>query len=142
MTDQSPISPRMMSGDTSERISSPELQDGSLPYRCQDTPDLFVGPAVAPASPSPRPEKAKHQAMNATYGPSGLSLSEQFDRQSFLVSKLRRQLDGAGSTLFTLTWNRKATPYGRPYFQLAASARRTGETDFGLLQSEDDDESV
>jgi len=33
-------------------------------------------------------------------------------------------LDGAGSTLFSLTWKAKATPAGRPYSQLAASARR------------------
>jgi hypothetical protein len=40
-------------------------------------------------------------------------------------------LDGAGSTLFSLIWKRKATPAGRPYYQLAASARRTSGSGFG-----------
>jgi hypothetical protein len=44
-------------------------------------------------------------------------------------------LDGAGSILFSLIWKRKATPAGRPYYQLAASARRTSETGFGSWQT-------
>jgi hypothetical protein len=40
-------------------------------------------------------------------------------------------LDGAGSTLFSLIWNSKGTPAGRPYFQLAASARRTSDNGCG-----------
>jgi hypothetical protein len=52
-----------------------------------------------------------------------------------LVSRLKRRLDGAGSTLFSLTWKRKSTPAGRPYYQLAASARRTSESDFGSWRS-------
>jgi hypothetical protein len=130
MTDQSLISPPMMSEATSECISSPALEDGNSPSRCQNTLDLF-GQDHAPASPSPQPEKAKHQAMNATSGPNGSDLSAQFDRQSSLANKLKRRLDGVGSTLFTLTWKRKATPLGRPYFQLAASGRRISDNDFG-----------
>jgi hypothetical protein len=48
-----------------------------------------------------------------------------------LESKLKRQLDGAGSTLFSLTWKAKATPAGRPYSQLAASARRISDSECG-----------
>ena len=51
--------------------------------------------------------------------------------QSSLESRLRRRLDGAGSTLFSLTWKNKATPAGRPYCQLAASARRTSDSEYG-----------
>jgi hypothetical protein len=40
-------------------------------------------------------------------------------------------LDGAGSTLFTLTWRQKATPLGRPYYQLAASGLRISDNDCG-----------
>ena len=50
---------------------------------------------------------------------------------------MKRQLDGAGSTLFSLTWNRKATPAGRPYYQLAASARRTSGSDCGSWPTPD-----
>jgi hypothetical protein len=117
-------------------ISSQGLEDGATPSasRCTQTIDLF-GPDHAPASPLALPEKAKHQAMNATSGPNGSDLSAQFDRQSSLANRLKRQLDGAGSTLFTLTWKRKATPLGRPYYQLAASGRRTSDNDFGSWQA-------
>lgn len=48
-----------------------------------------------------------------------------------LESRLRRRLDGAGSTLFSLIWKTKVTPAGRPYCQLVASARRTSDSDCG-----------
>jgi hypothetical protein len=113
-------------------ISSPASVDGATPSasRCTQTIDLF-GQDHAPANPSPQPEKAKHQAMNATFGQLGLSLSEQLDRQQSLVSKLKRRLDGVGFTLFTLTWKQKATPYYRPYYQLAVSGRRISDNDCG-----------
>jgi hypothetical protein len=116
--------------------SSQASLDGASPCDLPDGPitDLF-GQDHAPASPSPQPEKAKHQAMNATSGPTGSSLSELADRQSSLANRLKRQLDGAGSTLFTLTWRKKATPLGRPYYQLAASGRRTSDSDCGSWAS-------
>jgi hypothetical protein len=73
--------------------------------------------------------------MNATFGPTGSNLSELADRQSSLANKLKRQLDGVGSTLFSLIWRQKATPLGRPYFQLQASARRTSDNDCGSWQT-------
>jgi hypothetical protein len=116
--------------------SSQGSEDGASPsdLRCGLTIDLF-GQEAVPASPSPQPEKAKHQAMNATSGPNGSDLSELADRQQSLANRLKRQLDGVGSTLFTLTWNRKATPLGRPYYQHVASERRTEGIDFGSLPS-------
>ena len=103
-----------------------DLPDGKMT-------DLF-GLDRAHASPSLQPEKAKHQAMNATSGPNGSDLSELADRQQSLANRLKRQLDGAGSTLFTLTWKRKATPLGRPYYRLAASGLRTSDNDCGSQQ--------
>lgn len=44
---------------------------------------------------------------------------------------MKRRLDGAGSTLFSLTWKRKATPAGRPYYQLVASGHRISGTGCG-----------
>jgi hypothetical protein len=118
--------------NTANAISLQASVDGVTPsaLRCTQTIDLF-GQEAAPASPSPQPVKDKHQAMNATSGPSGSNLSELADRQSSLANRLKRQLDGVGSTLFTLTWNRKATPLGRPYYQLQASGRRTSGSDCG-----------
>jgi hypothetical protein len=114
--------------------SSPVSEDGASPSatRCSQTIDLF-GQDHAPASHSLPPEKAKHQAMNATSGPTGSNLSELADRQSSLANRLKRQLDGVGSTLFTLIWRQKVTPLGRPYYQLQASGLRTKEIGFGSL---------
>ena len=61
----------------------------------------------------------------------GFLSSASASLQSSLESKLRRQLDGAGSTLFSLIWRRKATPAGRPYYQLAVLGRRTSGSGFG-----------
>jgi hypothetical protein len=68
---------------------------------------------------------------SATCGLRGFLSSPSAALQSSLESRLRRRLDGAGSTLFSLTWRRKATPAGRPYCQLAASALRTSDSDCG-----------
>jgi hypothetical protein len=86
-----------------------------------------------PCQPFSAPPARARQAMtNATCGLRGHLSSASAALEQSLVSRLRQRLDGAGSTLFSLTWKRKATPAGRPYYQLAASARRTSETGFGL----------
>lgn len=48
--------------------------------------------------------------------------------QSSLESRLQALTACAGSTLFTLTWKRWATPAGLSLFRLRASARRTSGT--------------
>jgi hypothetical protein len=68
---------------------------------------------------------------SATCGLNGWLSSESAALQQSLESRLRRQLDGAGSTLFSLTWKAKATPAGRPYCQLVASALRTSGSGYG-----------
>ncbi len=117
-------------------ISLQELVVGPSPSDLPDgqTIDLF-GQVHAPVNPLAQLEKAKHQAMNATSGPLGSNLSELADRQSSLANKLKRQLDGAGSILFTLTWSKKATPLGRPYYQLVASGRPQTEQGCSSWQS-------
>lgn len=50
--------------------------------------------------------------------------------QSFLESRLARQLKSTGSTIYSLSWKEKATPAQRRYCQLAASALRTKEIAF------------
>jgi len=118
--------------DTTSAISSPASADGRSPCALQDGPttDLF-GQALAPASRSRSPARARRAMTNATCGLAGFLSSPSAALQSCLESRLRRRLDGAGSTLFSLTWKRKATPAGRPYFQLAASARRTSGSECG-----------
>src|SRR6516162_5091945 len=118
--------------DTSSAISSPALSDGRSRSAWQDgqMTDLF-GRDRVPASRSARRENGRALPTSGTCGLSGFLSSASADLQSSLVSRLRRQLDGAGSTLFSLTWRRRATPAHRPYFQLAASGRRTSGSDCG-----------
>jgi len=93
--------------------------------------DLFRQVHV-PVSPSPPPARARRPKTNVIFGLAGFLSSPSAALQQSLESRLKRQLDGAGSTLFLLTWRAKATPAGRPYCQLAASARRTSDSDCGL----------
>ena len=124
--------PQMISGVIAKPISSPALADGPSP---SDLPvgqmtDLF-GQGVVPASRSAPPERARRPMTNATCGLRGFLSSPSAALQSSLESRLKRRLDGAGSMLFSLTWRQKATPAGRPYFQLAASGRPTSGNDCG-----------
>src|SRR5262245_56010872 len=113
-------------------ISLPGSEDGATPCGLPDGMmlDLF-GQAPAPANPSAAPARARVPMTDATCGLRGFLSSASYALQSSLESRLRRRLAGAGSTLFSLTWKRKATPAGRPYYQLAASARPTSGSGFG-----------
>ena len=113
-------------------ISLPASEAGASPSEWRDTltPDLF-GQAPAPASPSAPPVRARRAMTNAICGLNGHLSSPSAALQQSLESRLRRRLDGAGSILFSLIWRRKATPAGRPYCQLVASARPTSDSGFG-----------
>ena len=115
-----------ISGDTSNAISSPASADGRSPSDLPDGPttDLF-GQEAAPASRSAPPARARRPMTSVTCGLRGFLSSRSGALQSSLESRLKRRLDGAGSTLFSLTWKTKATPAGRPYCQLVASGRPT-----------------
>jgi len=112
--------------DTSSVTSSQASADGASRSDSPDgaTLDLF-GQAPARVSRSRKQASAKPGVMRVTFGLRGYLSSRSADLQSCLESRLRRRLVGAGSTLFSLTWRRKGTPAGRPYFQLVASAHRT-----------------
>src|SRR6516225_9296074 len=116
--------------DTTDVISSLGSADGTTPCRCAGTKDLF-GQAHALASLSARPARARRPMTSVICGLRGFLSSASASLQSSLESRLRRQLDGAGSTLFSLIWKRKATPAGWPYYRLAVSARRTSDNEFG-----------
>lgn len=121
--------PPMTSEDMTSVISSPGLADGRSPSDLLGgaTLDLF-GLEVAHVSRSARLASKKPSTMNAISGRIGLGSSASASLQSFLESRLRRQFDLDGSILFSLTWKPKHTPAGRPYCQLAASARRTSDS--------------
>lgn len=133
MSDQLQMFGQPTSPASTSVTSSPASADGLTPSSLPDgpMPDLF-GQAVVPASHSAAPAKARRAMTNVTCGLAGHLSSPSADLQSSLESKLKRRLDGVGSILFSLTWKRRATPAGRPYCQLAASARRTSGSGFGL----------
>lgn len=83
------------------------------------------------ASLSPRQASSVGLLTSGTCGLRGSISSSSANLQSSLESRLRPQLGTAGSTLFVMTWKAKATPAGRAYSQLAASARRISDSDCG-----------
>src|SRR4051812_49823548 len=88
---------------TRKPISSPASAGGASPFGSPDGPmiDLF-GQAPAPASPSQPPARARQAMTNATCGLRGHLSSASAALEQSLVSRLKRRLDGAGSTLFSL----------------------------------------
>ena len=93
------------------------------------------GPAPAPVSHSRLLETEKGKQTNVIFGRSGSGSLESAALQQSLVSKLAQRLDTDGSILFSMTWKRKATPAGRSYYQLVASAHRTSGSGFGSWQT-------
>jgi hypothetical protein len=136
--DQLPMFDLTTCGPIVNATSSPASADGPMPCASLDGPttDLF-GQEVAPASRSAPPAKVAVAPTIGIYGRIGAVSSASADLQRSLASRLRRQLAGAGSTLFSLTWRRKVTPRGRSYCQLAASARRISEQEFGSWPTPD-----
>lgn len=118
--------------DLFSAISSPVLAAGATPCASPDGPrtDLF-GQAVALASLSARPVPAVALPTSAISGPPGSTLSASAGLTLSLVNRLKQRLTTDGSTLFKLTWREKVTPAGRLVYRLAASGRRTSDSDSG-----------
>ena len=110
--------------------SLPESVDGATHCNSQggNQLDLF-GQEVHPVSPSQSPEIKEDKMMNATSGLTSSISSASANLQSFLASKLPRQLEQSGSMIYKLTWKQKVTPRQWQYCQLVASAHRTKGND-------------
>ena len=117
---------------TPSAISLLVSESGAMRYVNQDglTVDLF-GRVVAHASRLAPQATKKEPPTSAISGPFGSISSASAALQLSLVSKLKQQLDTAGSTLFKLTWKEKTTPAGRSVSLLRASALRTSASDSG-----------
>ena len=102
----------------------------SYALRLAGWPDAVpIWTGSCPCQPFSRPPAARKAfLMTDTSGPRGSSSSSSAALQSSLASKLRALTEGAGSTLFSLTWKDAATPSGRPICRLAASVRRTSDS--------------
>src|SRR6266571_4400192 len=101
MTDLSKNSAQAISSDSSARTSLPDSAGGTTPLTSRDGATDLFGLAVAPASLSAPPARARRPMTSATCGLRGFLSSPSAALQSSLESRLRRQLDGAGSTLFS-----------------------------------------
>jgi hypothetical protein len=88
------------------------------------------GPDPAHANLSARQAKEKGLMTSGTHGPPSTGSSASVDLTESLVSRLRAELENRGSTLYRLTWKQRTTPAGRLHFRLAASVRRTNDSDF------------
>ena len=98
------------------------------------TTDL-CGREARPVSHLVQQETKKEKTTLDTSGRCSSISSASADLQWSLENRLARQLKPAGSTIYGLTWKRKATPQQWSYCQLAASVPRTKGTDSGQLQS-------
>jgi len=112
-------------------ISSPVLVDGATRFVSQDgqMTDLF-GLVPVRANLSARQARELRLLTSGTFGPPGTTSSASASLRSSLANRLHRLPDTLGSTLFKLTWKEQATPSGRLFFLLRASARRTDDTEF------------
>ena len=91
------------------------------------------GQALALASLSAPLAGAQGSTTHDTCGPPGTTSSQSAALASSLASRLQARAASSGSTLYTLTWKRRATPAGRSIFALRAAVRRTSDSDSGLL---------
>lgn len=111
--------------------SSPESGDGNTPSPSPaGQPTGPSGLEAARASRSVSPASKKAVPTRVTFGQRGTGSSESAALQSSLESKCRERLPTGGLTLYSLTWKLRATPAGRSFLELAASALRTDGSGF------------
>lgn len=90
----------------------------------------------SPASRSVRRGKGKARKTTVTSGPKCCELFDLLDPAGSWAKTFTELLVGREdwfSNRCVLTWKRKVTKFSRIYFQLAASALPTEDTEFGLL---------
>jgi len=135
-SDQSSMSGQTTCGATPNVTSSQALADGATPCGSRDglTTDLF-GLEVVHANRSAVRGRGSDLKTLATSGPTGTLSFSNVGLQSFLENRLKALLPGCGLTLFTLTWKQQATPSGRQYCLLRASAPRSVVTGLGSWQT-------
>jgi hypothetical protein len=126
MNDLSKILEELNFGAPFSSIPSPESVAGPSPSNSQAGPKTEKsGPALAPASPSPRRAKVKASKTKGTCGPISFGSSPSAALQRSLENRLRARLDVNGSLEYELTWKHWDTESDAPICALRASARRT-----------------
>ena len=120
--------------DIRNGIFLPELGDGA--WRC----DRLAGQTTDPCLPDHhhasrlvRQDNNEDMQMTDTSHHTGSGWSRPSGLLSSLASRFQPQSrKTTGSMIYSMGWKQKVTPRGRSYYQLAASARRTFDSDFGL----------
>ena len=122
------------SKDTHSTIFSPELGDGRSQLDWLESVSQSESlPEARPASPSVTQGCERASKMSDTSHRTGSGWSHPSGLLGCLVSRLQPQSKKTtGSIIYSMHWKQKATPRGRPYFQLVASGRRTSDRDSGL----------
>lgn len=124
------MSQQMTFWDIPSVISSPESGFGAMPCAVPDGPiPALSGREAALASLSARQAKERGLLTSGTCGPHSTISSASVALSRSLASRLQAVTALHGSTLYKLTWKRRATPAGRWIPALRASARRTSGKD-------------
>ena len=111
---------------TTSATSSPGSADGPWPFDWRGGPRTApCGPDPVPASRSARQAEALGLLTSGTCGQHSTTLSASAALQQPLESKLTTLV--IGSILYRLTWKHKATPSGRRFCLLRASAARISD---------------
>lgn len=109
-------------------ISLPGSEDGATPCASQDGPTTNqCGPEAHHANPSAQLESGSEKTTSDTSHPSGSISFCSAALQSSLGNRLRTRSESAGSTIYRTGSKMGATPAGRPFLQLQASAPRISE---------------
>lgn len=110
-------------------ISLQVLADGRSPCVSQDTNACHAGRDRHRASRSLSPDSSGERTTSVTLRPFGSISSVSANLQFCLENRLKRRLGTDGSTIYSMHWKTKATPAGRRFCQLVASARRISASD-------------
>ncbi len=89
------------------------------------------GPAVAPANRFRPPANDKASEIDAIFGRTWPAWRQNADPLASWASKLQARLAMYGSIELPMIWKERATPAGRPIFQLSPLARHTGARGYG-----------
>lgn len=129
MPDPSKTLPPATCVDLSNAISSLGLPVGHSPFKSPGGRQTDQsGPALAPASLSPRQAKEAGLTTSGTFGLPGIGSSNSAALQRLLESKLQARLDITGLILYLPTWKGWITPVGRQFCLLRSLARTTKGT--------------
>jgi len=110
--------------------SSPGSEHGNTPCSSPGGPTTRrSGPARARASRFRLPGVVQGRMTLDTSGPSSPASSTSADLSELLGNRCQELLGRGGSTLYSQTWRRKATPGGLSYWEHTARAPRTSGSD-------------